>query len=200
MIVCWLASPWSSFCEEMLDRYFKMLVFYLMVVTAVRDEQALKKLVIGFVAVMFVYQMHSMWEYLHRRYTWRMGIARLMGIDITLGDPNSFGASIVYTLPFVPALWGGNSSRPLRYFLGGYVALSVLCIGLTGSRSSFLGLIIWALVTAFRSQYRTRVLPVLVLLAPVLFLMLPGELQNRFETIVNPEVGPANAQRSPPGP
>jgi O-antigen ligase len=199
MLVCWLASPWSSSCEDMLDRYFKMLVFYVMVVTAVRDEQALKKLVLGFIVVMFVYQMHSLWEYLHGRYTWRMGIARLMGIDVTLGDPNSFGASIVYALPFVPALWSASSSRPLRYFLGGYVALSVLCIGLTGSRSSFLGLLIWALVTAFRSQYRWRVMPVLVLLAPLLFLMLPGELQNRFETIVNPEVGPANAERSARG-
>src|SRR5207248_2661940 len=110
-----------------------------------------------------------MWEYLHGRYTYRMGIARLMGIDITLGDPNSFGASIVYALPFVPALWTAQSSRRLRYFLGGFVALSVLCIGLTGSRSSFLGLVIWALVTVFRSPYRWRALPVLVLLAPLLF-------------------------------
>jgi hypothetical protein len=199
VLVCWLASPWSEFCEDTIDRYFKMLVFYLMVVTAVRDEHSLKKLVLGFLVVMFLYQSHSLWEYLHGRYTFRMGIPRLMGIDLTLGDPNTFGASIVYALPFVHPLWIAQPSRPIRTFLAGYVALSVLCIGLTGSRSSFLGLIIWALVTVFRSPYRWRALPVLVVLAPVLFLMLPGDLQNRFETIVNPTAGPANAQRSAEG-
>src|SRR5205823_3934423 len=76
IIVSWLASPWSSHCENTLDVYFKMLVFYLMVVTVVRDEQALQKLVLGFLGVMFVYQAHSLWEYLHGRYTYRMGIPR----------------------------------------------------------------------------------------------------------------------------
>jgi O-antigen ligase len=199
MLVCWLASPWSDKCEDTLDRYFKMLVFYLMVVTVVRDEQSLKKLVIGFLAVMFLYQAHSVWEYLHGRYTFRMGIPRLMGIDITLGDPNSFGASIVYALPFVPALWRGDSSPRLRFFLGGYVALSVICIGLTGSRSSFLGMVIWAVITVLQSPYRWRALPVLLLLAPMLFFLLPGDLQNRFVTIVDPSVGPVNAQKSAEG-
>jgi len=122
-----------------------------------------------------------------------------MGIDVTLGDPNSFGASIVYALPFVPALWRSQSSRHLRLFLAAYVAESVLCIGLTGSRSSFLGLLIWAVVTVFQSPYRWRVLPFFVLLAPMLFLMLPGDLQNRFVTIVDPSVAPANAQKSAEG-
>jgi hypothetical protein len=199
IVVSWLASPWSTNCENTLDVYFKMLVFYLMMVTVVRDEPSLHRLVLGFLVVMFLYQSHSLLEYVNGRYTYRMGIPRLMGVDVTLGDPNSFGASVVYALPFVPALWRGKASRGLRLFLAVYVAQAVVCIGLTGSRSSFLGLIIWALVTAWRSQYRRRVLPVLILLAPVLFLMLPGELQNRFETIVDPSVGPANAEKSAMG-
>ena len=35
-----------------------------------------------------------------------------------------------------------------------------------------------------------------VVAAPMLWFALPPSLQNRFETIVNPEVGPANAQSS----
>ena len=29
----------------------------------------------------------------------------MIGVDSSLGDPNSFGASIVFALPFVRAFW-----------------------------------------------------------------------------------------------
>ena len=45
-------------------------------------------------------------------------------------------------------------SWPLRLFLMGYVVLSFVCVGLTGSRSAFLGLVLCAVVTVFRSRWR----------------------------------------------
>ena len=70
-----------------------------------------------------------------------MGIARMIGVDQTLGDPNSFGASIVFALPIVVAVWkAGLGGRIGRWLLLGYVGLSSLCVLLTGSRSSLLGL------------------------------------------------------------
>ena len=50
--------------------------------------------------------LHSVWEYKNGRHVFRMGISRLVGVDKTLGDPNSFGASIVYSLPFLELLLG----------------------------------------------------------------------------------------------
>ena len=44
-------------------------------------------------------------EFVGGRYTYRMGIVRLLGVDTSLGDPNSFGASIVFALPFARAFW-----------------------------------------------------------------------------------------------
>lgn len=66
-------------------------------------------MLLAFLAVMAIYMMHSLWEYHNGRHTFRMGIARLIGVDDTNGDPNSFGATIVYALPFVVAFW---TSRP----------------------------------------------------------------------------------------
>src|SRR5262249_6334881 len=143
-----------------------------------------------------IYMSHSLLEYTRGRHVFRMGIPRLIGVDTTLGDPNSFGASVVYALPLVAPFWYCKPSRLLRWFLVGYVGLSTVCVGLTGSRSSFLGLLLWGLVMAWRGKYRWRVLGALVVAAPLLFTLLPGSLQNRFETIINPEVGPANAQSS----
>src|SRR5258707_15117349 len=99
-----------------------------------------KKISLGFLAIMAVYLLHSLWEFQNGRYTFRMGIPRMIGVDTSLGDPNSFGASIVYALPFVRLFWLTSKDRLVKLFLVGYTGLSVLCILLTGSRSSLVGL------------------------------------------------------------
>jgi O-antigen ligase len=79
------------------------------------------------------------------------------------------------------------------------VGISGGCILLTGSRSSLLGLLVWAAFVILRSRHRWLGLVAAGFAAPLLFLALPNSLQTRFETIVNPEVGPANARVSGEG-
>jgi hypothetical protein len=193
VLICWLASRWTDKSQDTVENWFKILVFYLLLVLVVHDEAGLRHLLLGFLAVMGLYMLHSLREYVAGRHVFRMGITRLIGVDQAMGDPNTFGASIVYALPFVVPLWLCNPSRRLRWFLAGYVVLSVVCVGLTGSRSSFLGLVLCAAVTILRSRWRWGLLVVSVLAAPLLWATLPPSLQNRFETIIHPEVGPANA-------
>jgi O-antigen ligase len=112
----------------------------------------------------------------------------MIGVDTSLGDPNSFGASIVFALPFVRLFWLTNKDRLVRLFLFGYTGLSALCILLTGSRSSLVGLLVCALIIIMQSQKRFRYLILGGVLACGAFVALPGDLQTRFETIVNSEV------------
>jgi O-antigen ligase len=129
-----------------------------------------------------------------------MGIARMIGVDSTLGDPNSFGASIIFALPIVAALWkAGIGGRLGRLLMTGYVGLSCLCILLTGSRGSLLGLILWFAIIIWGTKYRFTALIGFLALSPLAFVALPESLQTRFETIINPEVGPANARESGEG-
>jgi O-antigen ligase len=76
------------------------------------------------------------------------------------------------------------------------VCLSVISITLTGSRSAFVGLAIWGLILVARSRWRWGLGVLALGCIPVLWGALPDSLQTRFETIVNPEVGPANARES----
>jgi O-antigen ligase len=124
----------------------------------------------------------------------------MIGVDTTLGDPNSFGASIVFALPIAVALWNaGVGGKPGKWLLAGYVGLSCLCILLTGSRSSLLGLLLWFTIVIWGTKYRITAMVGFAALAPLAFIALPESLQTRFETIVNPEVGPANARESGEG-
>ena len=196
---CWVLSPWADQGQVVVENWFKILVFYVLLVSSVQDEKGLRRLAAGFLMVMGVYMMHSLREFVGGHYTFRMGIVRMIGVDSSLGDPNSFGASIVFALPFARAFWQSCRSRWVRPALSGYLMLSVGCILLTGSRSSLLGLIVWGTFVILRSRQRWWGISAAMIGAPLLFTALPESLQTRFETIVNPEVGPENARVSGDG-
>jgi hypothetical protein len=200
VLVCWGMSPWADKGQSSVEDWLKIGVFYALLVTTIHDEEGLKQVIVGFLVVMGLYLLHSFREFLGGRHTFRMGISRMIGVDSTLGDPNSFGASIVFALPLVVAVWrAGVGGFRGRVLLTGYVGLSSLCILLTGSRSSLLGLLVWFLIVIWGTKYRAKAIAGFTLAAPLAFVALPESLQNRFETIINPEVGPKNAQESGEG-
>src|SRR5262249_41431613 len=94
VLLCWLASPWTTQGEETVANYFKILVFYILIVLVVHDEFSLRRLLLGFLVVMAVYMAHSLREYANGRHAFRMNIERMIGVDTTMGDPNTFGATI----------------------------------------------------------------------------------------------------------
>ncbi len=200
VILAWAVSPWSQYGQPIVEDWLKIVVFYVLLVTCVHDEEGLKHIAVGFLTVMGLYLLHSFREYLNGRHTYRMGISRMIGVDSTLGDPNSFGASIIFALPIVAALWkAGIGGRNGRLLLSGYVGLSALCILLTGSRGSLIGLLVWFAIVIWGTPYRTKAICAFVIAAPLAFVALPDSLQTRFETIINPDVGPANAKESGEG-
>lgn len=196
VVLCVLMSPWSDVCFFTLDSYSKFLVFYLLLVTVIHDEEGLKRMSLAFLIVMSIYMLHSLWEFKNGRLVNRMGINRMVGVDSSYNDPNAFGSSIVLAMVYVPAVWAAYTSRRVRGFLIGFMALGCLCVSLTGSRGSFLCLIVWGAVVIARSRYRWQLGLGALVSSPLMFALLPDQLQNRFETIVNPEVGPKTAQVS----
>ncbi|HEX4588736.1 MAG TPA: hypothetical protein VH120_02325, partial [Gemmataceae bacterium] len=122
-VFSWAMSPWAEKAELVVKNYTLVVVFALIMATAVRDERALYKLVTAFIVVMAIYMLHSVWEYKSGRHVFRMGIARLVGVDHTLGDPNSFGASIVYSLPFLGFFWVHWGRGLKRWLIGLYLLL-----------------------------------------------------------------------------
>ncbi|MCS6852609.1 MAG: O-antigen ligase family protein [Gemmataceae bacterium] len=196
VLICWLASPWMGQAVDKVDRFVKSFAMYLLIVTLIHDAATLRRVVLAMLGITAVYMLHSLWEFHHGRFVFRMGIPRLIGVDSTLSDPNSFGAGVVYSLPFLLPFARRDASWMLKLFLVGYVLLALVCIGLTGSRSSLVGLAVFVLLLIWYSAYRWRLLVLTLVIAPVFFLLLPSALQKRFETIIDPSAGPANAQAS----
>ncbi|HEX4589470.1 MAG TPA: O-antigen ligase family protein [Gemmataceae bacterium] len=192
----WAMSPWAEKAEFVVKNYTFVVVFALIMATAVRDERALYKLVAAFMVVMAIYMLHSVREYVGGRHVFRMGIARLVGVDTTLGDPNSFGASIVYSLPFLGFFWVHWGRGWKRGLIALYFLLAIGCVLLTGSRSSLLGVVVWGGMLLMQSRHKALAAVLLGVMACSSWFVLPESLKTRFETIIDPSVGPANAQES----
>jgi hypothetical protein len=198
ILFSFLLSPWSSVTssQTVVENYLKILVFFVILVTSIRDERELKLLILGFLGVMTLYMGHSFREYLNGRHVYRMGVARMVGVDSSLGDPNSFSASVMYALPLaavIPTVLIGRKGQLLWLV---YVGLSVLCVLLTGSRSAFVGLLLWVANLGLKLKQKFRWMILATVLFPAIWSVLPPDLQNRFTTIIDPSVGPANAQSS----
>src|SRR5262249_46812957 len=71
VLLCWLASPWADRSQEAVENYFKLLVFYVLIVLLVHDERSLKRLLLAFLVIMFIYMAHSLREYRNGRHTFR---------------------------------------------------------------------------------------------------------------------------------
>ena len=199
VIICWVNSPWTEDSFNHVYKYLTLVIFFVVLVTSINDEKGLRQLVDCLLLIFMLYMLHSLWEFKNGKLVHRMGIDRLIGVDATMGDPNAFGSNLLYVLALVPASWVGNRSKCWRGFLILYTCTTIGCIGLTGSRGSFVALVFATVLTIARSRHRWVFALLALIACPIFWAALPPSLQNRFETIIHPEVGPANAQVSAEG-
>jgi O-antigen ligase len=206
LVAAWVQSPYADMpgCSEAVENVFKVAVFYVLVVTTVRDERSLRLLVLLFLGATALYMAHSILEFINGKYQWRMGIRRMIGVDATFSDPNAFASTLLYTLPLTLPFWTERPRRIPRLVLIGYTLGVVGCILLTGSRAGFMGLCLFTCIVLLMTAKRKGQMVVMGGLAglvafAVLSVALPQELQNRYLTLVDSSRGPENARVSASG-
>jgi hypothetical protein len=178
----------NIFDNNALQSWMKCLVFYILMMTSVKSERDLKIVVSGMVVCFFIYMLHSYREFLNGRYVYAMGTVRMIGVDSTMGSPNSFGASIVIFLPMLIPFTKLIKTKWHALFVISYFLLSLRCVQLTGSRSSFMALGLVLVCLILLSKYRLRIIPAAAILSPLLWVLLPENLKDRYRTIWDPEI------------
>jgi O-antigen ligase len=204
LTVGWLASPYMDKSVDLVENYFKVAVFYILVITTVRDEDGLRRLVQLYLLAVGLYMVHSLREYMAGRMQWRMGTSRMIGVDETFSDPNAFASSLLYALPLTLPLWADRPGTLTRLALLGFTGIACLCILLTGSRAGFIGLCVLAMLVGLVLVRRKVLFLVLggaggALVLTVLTFALPQDLSNRYLTLVDSSRGPKNAAESASG-
>ncbi len=206
LLAAWLLSPYADMdgVTDVVESYFKVAVFYVLVVTTVRDERGLRRLGLAYLGAVSLYAAHSLLEFVGGRHEFRQGISRMIGVDVTYSDPNAFASTLLYSLPLALAFWLERPRRLPRILMLGFFGAICGCILLTGSRAGMVGLLFFGLIVLWIAFTRkglfllagTAAAPLVV---AVLSLALPEELQNRYLTLVDSSFGPPNAQSSAEG-
>jgi len=146
--------------------------------------------------------LHSLVEFFNGRHVYRMGMVRMIGVDATNSNPNSLASTILYTLPLWWFLLRNEANTKLKKVtLLAVGVLSLGCIVLTGSRTGYVGILIFSFFV-FLEFRGFKLILALIVLAAVLAIAwnaMPEDKKERFRTIYDDDAGPANAHESAEG-
>ena len=191
-----LFSQYVGFGNLGIQDWLKILVFYVLVITSVNRPQDFRLLIVAFIAIAAIFELHSLREYFNGRGVSRMGTWRMIAVNSTLGDPNSLAATTNTFIPMLLPMTVFAKHRWQKLAILGLLCLFVFVILCTGSRGGFIALGCLVIGIVLYSKYRWKILPLMIILPILLWSFLPEDLQNRYRTIINPSAGPANAQAS----
>jgi hypothetical protein len=195
----YLFSSYQAQLPEGLEMYAKVMVFYFLLVTTVREEKDLERLVLLYLVAVGLYMFHSLLEYCNGRYEFRMGIRRMNGVDVTYGNPNNFASSLVISLPLTLPVWASRPGWLTRLLLWGFSLGVCICVVLTGSRAGLVGLAVCVPLCLLGLGLRVGAAVVVCGGALVAAVAMPDDLKNRFLTLLDSSYGPQNAASSAMG-
>lgn len=199
VLTSWLASPYPTHGEWSVENYLKYLVFFVLLVTSVRNTNDLRMILLGYVGAVGIFMAHSMREAFAGRINWdSQGVHRMVGVGNTFSHPNDFAGLITMSLPFVYPLWFEARKWWHKGAILAYVGLTVWCVIRTNSRMGMCGILMAGLLLVLVSGpvWRRRLLFLSPLLLVALWWIIPVETRNRFYTLIDPSSANAAAQAS----
>jgi hypothetical protein len=199
ILASWTVCDLKEETLPIIENHLKILVFVTVLATSVRTEQDLRLMVWAFVISVGLYMSHSLLEYFNGRLEYRMGIRRMVGVDVTSRQSNLFAAVLLTPVPLLVPCWLTTRSTLLRLGVVGYVGLTIVCIAFTGSRAGYITLAVCGLMLAWCSQHRKAALAGFAALVLGVVVALPGFVVERFLTLIDSSVGPENAHTSAMG-
>lgn len=167
--------------------YFKLIIFYLIIVYTVDDRRKFDIFVGAFVVLIGMIAFLAFRDYYGGGAIYRMGIARAHGRTSAGGDPNSLALTLNAMLPLAWAYLRIYRNQIIRLSLIGVMGLCVLMIINTGSRAGLLALLTLIGMQILFSRHR---LVAIVIMIPVLiggWFMLPEQYQMRYLTLTKTE-------------
>lgn len=166
---------------EILIQILKAFSIYLMIVATVDTEDKLEKYVWVYVACMVILIGEPFFLSLRGENLLAKegGVIRLYGVG-QFAHPNGLGAYAVITLPFLYLFFWHYRSHFIQAFLVGFGLICLRVIMLTGSRTAYVGLVIFIFCLFMYSKRRARFAVVTGLVVILAWTSVPKMYKNRF--------------------
>lgn len=202
LIGFWLAafcsipmSFWPGLSVERAVDVLKILMFYFMIVHIVDTRERLRTLVWVYILCIVYLACSSLKAYYSGELLFAQGIERVVGVNSTLGDPNTLGTTMAITFALVALMWPGDSRLWARLVSVFGAVTCVWSLSLTGSRASTLGFVTALIALWWKAKHRFLVALVGVTIFVGVFALLPSQYKQRYETIGSGELDDSSLGR-----
>lgn len=180
-----LTSFYPSATIDAGENFAKTLVFYYLIVTLIDTRPKLNAFIVLYVLLIGKVCFDAYTGYQSGAFTHTMGMDRMTGATSVGGDPNSLATTIAVSVPFVVATALVFKQFFFRIPLLGMAAGMLMILGITGSRGGFLAAIGVVLGGFAFSRNKIMTAFIIVLLAVVFWVTLPGQYQSRYLTLTD---------------
>jgi len=173
------AKAWGTF----VDRCLKFAVFGYLVSSFVVNPMALRWFFVTYIAAFMKMGQEGITGYITGSLVWEnQGTPRLNGPTPSYAHPNSFAGTQLSTVPFIFHFWklASRWARLALAFAGGAAVLVTMA---SGSRTAYVGVIVWGLFMFARSRAKGRAMLVILGLLFAAPMVVPSQYVARFETI-----------------
>lgn len=186
----WRAGAWEGVVD-----FFKLLVFYLLVVQLVDTRFKFRFYVFLYGGMILYIAVTTVFDYMHGSLLHTAGIDRAVGTTSAGGGPNEMGATMATTIPFALFLAMHKPLAKWRWLFVVAFGFMIVTLAFTGSRSGVLGLLGGLAYIWWHTRYRlvTGVLGVVLLLGG--FAMLPEQYQGRYSSMTKSELDGSSQER-----
>ena len=170
-------SAWS--CLSFLE-----IVVYVVFATAlITTELRMRWFILTYVLLVDWLGGSALWNYAHGIWQVRMNIERAIGITSSAGDPNTMATTVLTAMPLSVALMTRSNPTWMRLIGLASIVLGAVTIVDTGSRTAGIGIVFLVGLLLFRKPKNLIYLPVLVVLGPLVWMMIPQQYKARYETV-----------------
>lgn len=167
--------------------FFKMLIFYYLIVTLVTDRKRFVTFMTVFYLLIAYIAFDAFKAYMAGGFVHTMGVDRMQGSTSAGGDPNTLANTLATTIPIIV-----GSALYFRNWIA-KAALIVLTLGMTalivitasrGGMIAFLGVLMGAFIF---SKQKMTIIAISIILLPLGWMLLPEQYRARYETLVEME-------------
>jgi len=184
-----LFSPFTNVFEnEDWQSWLRYLLFFVIMMTGIRTERDLKIVVTGFIIAFFLWMVHSYRGYLAGNVFFSAGAYRIRPVGETFSNANDYGTILVCALPLIFPLITLCKKYWHYLFVLGYVLLTLRSMLLTGSRGALIMLVILMVLPVLFSRHRFKLALVMLIAAPIGWMSMTEEMQNRYRTAWDPTI------------
>jgi probable O-glycosylation ligase (exosortase A-associated) len=185
MIISIPLAFWRGNAVASCISFLETVVFILFVTALLTTEERIRWFVLTDILLVDWLGGSALWNYAHGVWQVRMHIERAIGITSSAGDPDSMAITLLLGIPLCLALMGRSNPKWMRVTAAASIVLYLVTIVDTGSRGAAAGVLFMMVLLVFRKPKNLIYLPILVMLGPLVWLVIPQQYKARYETVNN---------------